>query len=186
MRELFSFVLKNYLSQERAIDPELAAAYVKEIHYQTQNTGQKFYALGFPSGSTFSLRNKHFKGFAGSGADLTLFDKGTSSLLLFEGFMDFLTYLSAKKLSHPDKTTIVMNSSAMLGRVVDFIKSTAIITEIEYFRDRDELEGGNTGLLSLVQLQKKVAPIIVYDRSEAYRDYKDLNDWRQHLHHAKK
>lgn len=179
--ELYSFALKNYLSQERCIDPDLAKLYVKEVHYQTLKTGQKFFALGFPSGTTFALRNKLFKGFAGTGADLSIFEKHSSSVLLFEGFIDFLSYLSAKRINQPDKTAIVMNSSAMLGRVVNYVKKSPKIKEIEYFRDRDELNSGTTGTQSFQQLQAQILPVVVVDRSNAYLNHKDLNEWRQQV-----
>lgn len=180
--ELYSFTLKNYLSQERCIDPELAKHYVKEVQYKTLKTGQTFYALGFPSGSTFVLRNKIFKGFAGAGVALSIFEKQSPSIILFEGFIDFLSYLSAKRLIHPDKTAIVMNSSSMLKHVVDYVKKSPHITEIEYFRDRDEKHHSkNTGKLSLDKLKEELEPLQVIDRSNAYPDHKDLNEWRQHI-----
>ena len=84
VQELFSFPLKNYLSLERFINLELAKPYIKEIRYKP-SSGKVFYAVGFKSGEAFSLRSKFFKGFAGTGIDISIFEKKSSTVNLFEG-----------------------------------------------------------------------------------------------------
>jgi len=126
VKPLFSFPLKNYLSDTRKINLNIADQYIKEVHCQLTATGNNFYTIGFKSGTTYSLRNKNFKGFAGTGADITIFDHQTS---------------------------------------------------IHYFRGRDELEGKNTGLNTLKELNTQLINIKIKDMSATYPQYKDLNDW---------
>jgi len=177
VKPLFSFPLKNYLSDTRKINLNIADQYIKEVHCQLTATGNNFYAIGFKSGATYSLRNKNFKGFAGTGVDITIFDHQTSNILVFEGFIDFLSYLTAKKVSKPPFTCVVLNSSAMIGRLITYVNNTPLISSIDYFRDRDELEGKNTGLNTLKELNSQLQKIKIRDMSVTYPQYKDLNDW---------
>lgn len=174
---LFSFPLKDYLAKTRKINLDIASRYIKEVHCQIKATNKTFYAIGFPSGSTYALRNKNFKGFAGTGANISIFDYQTSNVLVFEGFIDFLSYLTAKDINEPPYTTVVLNSSAMIGRLINYVQSQSHVSSVDYFRDRDELEGKNTGLKTLSDLKKQLPTIKIHDKSEAYSDYKDLNDW---------
>lgn len=175
--EIYHYPLKNYLTDTRKIPLNIASRYLKEIHCKVDSTGKDFYALGFPAGKTYSLRNKYFKGFASTGVDISVFAKQTERGLLFEGFMDFLSYLTAKQLIEPDCTAIVMNSSTMLHRVVEYLKSRPDIKNLEYFRDRDELAGKTTGIDSLKSLQETLLGVSITDQSNTYAAFKDLNDW---------
>ena len=177
VKELYSFPLKEYLTQERKINLNIAGRYLKEVHCHISATNKAFYAIGFPSGSAYALRNRNFKGFAGTGADITIFDYKTSNILLFEGFMDFLSYLTAKNINEPSCTAVVLNSSAMIGRLINYVQNSPHISSVDYFRDRDELEGKNTGLKTLSDLKEQLPAIKINDKSEAYSEYKDLNDW---------
>ena len=177
VKELYSFPLKEYLTQERKINLNIANRYVKEVHCHIPTTNKPFYAIGFPSGSAYALRNRNFKGFAGTGADITIFDYKTSNILLFEGFMDFLSYLTAKNINEPFFTSAVLNSSTMIGRVINYVQNHPNISSIDYFRDRDELEGKNTGLKTLSDLKEQLPTVKINDKSEAYPECKDLNEW---------
>lgn len=175
--EIYHYPLKNYLTDTRKIPLNIASRYLKEIHCKVESTGKEFYALGFPAGKTYALRNKYFKGFASTGVDISVFAKQTERGLLFEGFMDFLSYLTAKQLIEPDCTAIVMNSSTMFHRVVEHLKSHPNITRLDYFRDRDELAGKTTGIDSLKSLQEALLGVSITDQSNTYAAFKDLNDW---------
>lgn len=89
IKPLFNFPLKNYLSDTRKINLNIADLYIKEVHCKLTVTGNNFYAIGFKSGSTYSLRNKNFKGFACTGADITILDHQTSNILFFKGLLIF-------------------------------------------------------------------------------------------------
>ncbi|QUI62497.1 hypothetical protein GSF04_08200 [Pseudoalteromonas sp. A22] len=184
VQALFSYPLKQYLQNDRKINLNIAKGYVQEVTCRLIASGKQFYSIGFASGSTFALRNKNFKGFAGLGVDISVFDKGTSKTLLFEGFIDFLSYLTAKSLHTPPFTTVVLNSSAMLDRFVQFVAQHPAITEIDYFRDRDELNNKTTGLETLKQLKNSLNHLKINDLSSAYPNHKDLNEWLiEHVSH---
>jgi len=177
VKPLYSYPLKQYLVKERKIDLDIAAQYVKEVKCQLRKSNKTLFAIGFASGDTFAIRNKHFKGFAGTGVDIRIFQKQTKKVLLFEGFIDFLSYLTAKKIKESPFTAVVLNSSAMLDRFIQLVEQSPQVTEVDYFRDRDELNGKTTGLDTLQQLKKKLKKAKINDLSEAYPKHKDLNDW---------
>lgn len=139
VKPLYSYPLKHYLSKDRGIDLDIADQYVKEVTCLLCKSNKTLFAIGFASGATFAIRNKHFKGFAGVGVDISIFQKQTAKVLLFEGFIDFLSYLTAKKIKESPFTAVVLNSSAMLERFIEFIVQNTYVEEIYYFRDRDEL-----------------------------------------------
>ncbi|MBU2969824.1 hypothetical protein KO527_10745 [Pseudoalteromonas sp. C2R02] len=64
VKDLYSYPLKNYLSGVRKINLDITNQYIKEVTCQVITTGKVFYSIGFPSGITYALRNKNFKGFA--------------------------------------------------------------------------------------------------------------------------
>ncbi len=131
-----------------------------------------FYGIGFKSGETWSIRRNGFKGFLGKGTNITIFDYKTEKVLLFEGFMDFLSYLTAKNIKKPNHTTIVLNSAVHMRRAIEYIRKNEQINTISYFRDRD-----NAGVESLLKLQDEFQSHKILDESEKYPHNKDLNEW---------
>ncbi len=79
----------------RKIDLDIAKSYLKEIHYRPVDGVNSFYALGFPSGDGFEVRSRSFKGSVGVHKEISTLNLGNGkSLSIFEGFMDFLAFLS--------------------------------------------------------------------------------------------
>lgn len=175
VKELFSYPLKNYLQEDRKINIDIAKVHIKEIVYKHVEKNINFYGVGFRSGDTWVIRRKQFKGFLSKSADITLIDNKTDNILLFEGFIDFLSYLTAKRIKQPQSSVIVLNSAIFMNRAIDFIKENDNIKSIDYFRDRDE-----TGEQSLDRLEKALNNVIIRDKSEVYPNHKDLNEWLIH------
>ena len=172
VKELFSYPLKNYLKDERKINLDIAKNHVKEIVYRHIDKNIQFYGIGFKSGDTWVIRRNKFKGFLGKGADISIIDLKTDKVLMFEGFIDFLSYLTAKNINTPHSTVIVLNSAVFLNRALDFVKENTNIKTIDYYRDRDD-----TGEQSLAKLQKQSCGLVINDKSERYPNHKDLNEW---------
>ncbi len=96
-KELTYNPLIQYL-KIRCIDLDIARQYLKEIHFKPQDKLVEYFALGFAVGDSFEVRNKYFKGFVGTGKTISIINpKQSSTLLVFEGFMDFLSYLTYLK-----------------------------------------------------------------------------------------
>ena len=175
VKDLFSYPLKNYLKDERKINLDIAKNHVKEVVYKHIEKDIQFYGIGFKSGDTWVIRRDQFKGFLGKGADISIINMKTDKVLIFEGFIDFLSYLTAKKINNPKYTVIVLNSAVFINRALDFIKENDYIKTVDYFRDRDD-----TGEQSIKRVEKFLSGVIINDKSEVYPNYKDLNEWLIH------
>lgn len=173
IQKIYRYPLKNYLA-DRRIPLALAEKYLEEIEY-CDPKGRTFYTLGFKAGDTYAHRNKLFKGFLGKGADITIFDKKTPEILVFEGFFDFLSYLAIEKRSQPPLTTIVMNSTSFISRVRKFIAERPFLTRVYTYLDNDE-----AGQRSFMSLKKEFPSVEISDRSATYAPFDDLNEWLIH------
>ena len=89
--ELGSTALTSYL-HKRGIPVEIAQKYCREIRYQI---GEKiYYGIGFQNDfDGWEIRNPYFKG-STSPKDTTTIQNGCKQVCVFEGFIDFLTYLA--------------------------------------------------------------------------------------------
>lgn len=129
--------LLQYLDA-RCIDHNVAGRFLKEVRYRPREKLAEFYALGWPSGEGFDIRSSAFKGFAGQGKDISRLGLADGkSLSIFEGFFDFLAFLTYYDISDFRNSAIVMNSTALRKRVLeeillyDFVKSTSSWTTID-------------------------------------------------------
>ena len=91
--------------------------------------------------------------------------------MVFEGFMDFLSYLSLKAGLSPTIDTVVLNSVTNLQKAVPFLQSHRTI---HAFLDNDE-----AGRKAFAQLQESLPLAGVVDQSVFYRNHKDLNEYWQ-------
>ena len=91
--------------------------------------------------------------------------------MVFEGFMDFLSYLSLKGNPSPTIDTTILNSVANLKKAIPFLQSHRTV---HAFLDNDE-----AGRESLASLRKSLSDLDVVDQSAFYRNHKDLNDYWQ-------
>ena len=83
----------------------------------------------------------------------------------------FLTYLEAKKIQIPQHTAIILNSSSFIGGLISHIQKSGITT-VDYFRDRDD-----AGFRTLEKLQESCPDVLINDKSDSYKNHKDLNQW---------
>jgi DNA primase len=152
--------LLQYL-QERCINVDVAKANCKQIHYNIKD--KNYFAIGFQNNTGgWELRNKYFKGC--SGKDITTADNGGDSCVLFEGFFDYLSYLT---LRHDNVTSnvCVLNTVINLEKAKGFLKQHKTTSS---FLDNDD-----AGRTAIAELQKD--GINAIDESNKYSEYKDLN-----------
>lgn len=123
--------LLSYLT-ERSIDLDTARMHCSEVHYRVAD---KFYfAIGFRNDAGgWELRNRYFKGCT-SKAPATL-NGGYPTCLVFEGFMDFLSYLTLKRTPNLSHNIAVLNSVTNLSKAVPFIASHE---QVYAYLDNDE------------------------------------------------
>lgn len=167
IKPLLDYRLIEYLQSKRAINIEIAQAYCKQVHYSTG--GKQFFAIGFQGDAGgWELRNEYFKG-STSPKSLTTINKSSPTCLLFEGFMDMLSYLTLKNLARPNLDIIVLNSVVNLSKASEFLlRHQAIHT----FLDNDE-----AGKRAVEQLRQTLPNSEVVDQSVFYKNFKDLNEY---------
>ena len=157
--------LIGYL-RERGIDPAVAGALCREVHYAIGE--RRFFAIGFRNDAGgWELRSPQFKG-SSAPKTITTFDRHGDTALLFEGFFDLLSYLTLQHVPEPTADTAVLNSVVNLPRALPFLARHATI---HAFLDNDE-----AGRLSLERLRSALPEATVIDRAESYRAHKDLNE----------
>ena len=165
---LTHLALFSYL-KERSIDINIAKRYCSEVHYFVAE--KTYFAVGFQNDAGgYELRNKYFKGSI-TPKNISTINNISDSVMVFEGFMDFLSYLSLKHNPSPAIDTAVLNSTANLYKAIPFLKSHRTV---HAFLDNDD-----TGRKSLVSLRELLASSEVIDQSIFYRNHKDLNDYWQ-------
>jgi hypothetical protein len=159
--------LLNYL-RDRGIDTRLAAGLIEEAVYRRGDA--RYTALAFANrNGGHELRNPKFKGTLGS-KDITLLEGDPRHVLVFEGFMDFLSHVTFQR-QRPEATVVVLNSVAMRHKAVDAILGLKP-ESVELYRDNDR--AGEELLEYLVQALPGTS---VIDRADQYRGFKDLNEW---------
>ena len=158
--------LVGYLAS-RGIVPSVAAAFCREVRYEVN--GRAFFAVGFRNDAGgWELRSARFKG-GSSPKHITTIDNRSDTVIAFEGFMDFLAYLSLK---YPERLRIdaaVLNSVVNLPKAVPFISRHPVI---HAFFDNDE--AGRKATADLIRLCPRNE---VIDQSSFYSGHKDVNDY---------
>ena len=170
---LSSPALFSYLRQ-RGINTELARRECCEVRYLTD--GKPYFAVGFPNRSGgYEIRNKFFKGCIAP-KDITHIRQGEpkEACYLFEGFMDYLSFLTLRLERCPDhpeldgQDYIVLNSTANLSKAM---RPLGGYGRIHCFLDNDK-----AGMEAVRELQEEYG-LRIRDASHIYEGYNDLNDF---------
>lgn len=163
VRPLENPALRDYL-MERGIDLDTARVHCSEVHYRVTN--KSYFAVGFRNDAGgWELRNRYFKGCTSKA--LTTHRSDYPTCLVFEGFMDYLSYLTLKCNPNPPHNFAVLNSVTNLDKAVPFIASHE---QVYAYLDNDE-----AGRKATEEL--KASCCNLYDQSVHYRPYNDLNDY---------
>ena len=161
--------LQNYLREVRKIDLAVASPYLRHIRYEVG--GREYSAIGFPNrAGGYELRgDKTFKGtIAPKDISVVAGEANNTPLCIFEGFMDFLSYLTMKE-KESISSSIVLNSVSNLPRAIAYLCKNGI-DSVRAFLDNDQ--AGRKALQTLCS-----AGIKVEDMSRHYSRYKDLNEY---------
>ena len=170
---LSSPALLSYLRQ-RGINTELAKRECREVRYLTD--GKPYFAVGFPNRSGgYEIRNKFFKGCIAP-KDITHIrqEQPRETCCLFEGFMDYLSFLTLRLERCPDRPDldgqdyIVLNSTSNLSKAIQPLGGYG---HVHCFLDNDR-----AGMEAVRELQKEYG-LRIRDVSYIYGGYNDLNDF---------
>ena len=170
---LSSPALLSYLRQ-RGINTELAKRECYEVRYQTD--GKPYFAVGFPNRSGgYEIRNKFFKGCIAP-KDITHIrqEQTKETCYIFEGFMDYLSFLTLRLERCPDRPEldgqdyIVLNSTSNLSKAIHPLG--------DYERIHCFLDNDKAGMEAVQELREEYG-MRIRDASHIYGGYNDLNDF---------
>jgi len=162
--------LIKYLG-ERCIDIEIARTVCKELHFDTR--GKHYFGIGFPNiAGGYEIRNSFFKGGI-TPKDISLFhnEESKQSCLVFEGFMDFLSFMMLRRKENDGlkrQDYLVLNSVSNIQKALEPLSH---YENVQCFLDNDE--AGRKAYQALLMGLK--VPVI--DSSGLYADCKDLNEF---------
>ena len=163
--------LLDYLT-ERDIDLDTARVHCSEVHYRVAD--KSYFAVGFRNDAGgWELRNRYFKGCTSKAPTTRRGDYLTC--LVFEGFMDYLSFLTLKRNPNPPHNVVVLNSVTNLAKAVPFIASHE---RVYTYLDNDE--AGRKATTELKEACRNLS-----DQSVHYRPHNDLNDYLRNLRPVK-
>ena len=159
--------LQEYLTKVRCINLENAKPFLKCISYEVR--GRRYQAIGFANLSGgYELRDdKTFKGTIAPKDITPIFTDRAEPVCIFEGFMDFLSFLSMKE--EITNHCLVMNSVSNVARTIRYLNDRHL-THIRAFLDNDE--AGRRAVQDFIK-----AGFHVEDMNIHYKDFKDLNEY---------
>ena len=178
VRDIRSDYLLNYF-ESRKIPEELARKYCREIIMRNQQRNQTFTLIGFENNAGgYALKSPSgYKSTTAAGIT-TINDKGvrtdiptSSSVLVFEGFFDFLSWQVLQSSLCPSCDVVVLNSVSNLNRASDYLR---LHDKIVCFLDNDTAGKKAFSSIKTMLPDKQIA-----DMSHLYQKHKDLNEMLQ-------
>ncbi|MDE3183185.1 MAG: toprim domain-containing protein [Bacteroidota bacterium] len=160
-----SFALLRYVEQRR-IPIDIADQFCREVRYGLNN--KIYYGIGFKNDSGgFEIRNPYFKT-SSSPKDITTIKNKGKEAIVFEGFFDFLSFITIhKKEGAIESNFVILNSVSFFEKARPFMEQHEII---RLYLDRDST-GQNYSRYALALSDK------YRDESILYRHHKDFNEW---------
>ena len=172
---LNNYALLSYV-KSRLIDINLAKQYCHEIHYKLRQRSYFGIAFGNRSGG-YEIRNSYYKGcYKNKDITIVYMCNGViqQHICIFEGFMDFLSYLTLQKVNNrficieASTDYIILNSIGNLKKCLEELEK---FSYIHCYLDNDTAGQKTVETIRGLYEQK------VFDESVRYQEYKDLNDY---------
>ena len=167
-------------AQARAVTKEILERYCEEVLYHIDAYPQKqYFAIGFRNNDGgYVLRSSLTKKCTSSAMTTLdpqgcLTDKVTGDkVLVFEGFMDFLSWISSVQQDTPQYDCCILNSVSNIEKALPWITAHK---NIAAFMDNDEA-GRNTLQKIIENVPDDAGKVCVYDMAKLYEGYNDLNE----------
>ena len=175
---LSSPALLSYL-QERGINTELAKRECSEAHFT--NNGKRYFAIAFPNVSGgYEIRNRYFKGCIAPKeiSHIRQAGKARTACYVFEGFMDYLSFLTLRQESCPNYPELDGQDYIVLNSVSNINK--ALYPLGNYERIHCFFDNDHAGLEALQQIRMEYGrDRYIRDASQIYGGCKDLSEYLQ-------
>jgi hypothetical protein len=160
---LRSSVLKEYL-YKRGLNYNQIAKYIHEVRYK--NKGREYYGIGFNNNSGgYEIRNPLSKVCIGK-KDISIIGNNSPVISVFEGFIDFLSYICL--FGEQTSDYLVLNSISQVNKAISYC-SESNKAVLLYF---DNDTAGDTATAKFLSSDNKTQ-----DMRALYQGYKDLNDY---------
>ena len=167
-------------AQSRAVSKEVLAKYCEEVIYHIDSApDRKFFAIGFKNNSGgYALRSSISK--QCSSSDITTLDSSgqmsrevtSDKVIIFEGFMDFLSWITEVKQQTPQYDCCILNSVSNVAKALPWIMEHR---NIAAFMDNDQ--AGRETLQKIIDsVSESAHDVCVYDMARLYEGYNDLNE----------
>ena len=142
---------------------------IQEIHYQMND--KKYFGIGFKNDSDgYEIRNAYSKICLGK-KDITTIKNNSKSLLVFEGFFDFLSFKNIEEsLENEPSDYMILNSVSMINKIKNSLET---YEKIDLYFDNDEAGNCAVEIIKNERIEAEDCRIL-------YSDFKDLNDWLIH------
>lgn len=182
--------LVSYMCGERGIPRPLLDRYCRQVTYHPRsNSSRHFTVVGFPNnaggytlrgtGDPGRAKRNYLSGITTISSDGTYSPGGEATserCALFEGFVDFLSWLAWRGVEVPGMDVCVLNSTSNLAQSGEWVRSHGVVRS---FFDNDEAGDGATRELARVC---SAAGLDFKDGRGAYPKHDDINDaWKAEL-----
>ena len=167
-------------AQSRAVTKEILERYCEEVLYHIDVYPQRqYFAIGFKNNDGGYVLRSSLTKKCTSSAMTTLDPEGNlttkvagDKVLVFEGFMDFLSWISSVKQETPQYDCCILNSVSNIEKALPWITAHK---NIAAFMDNDEA-GRNTLQKIIENVPDEAGKVCVYDMAKLYEGYNDLNE----------
>jgi hypothetical protein len=167
---IYSASLQDYLLS-RKIPLSIANNFCHEVDFQLYY--KNYTAIGFPNNAGgYELRNAHFKGSSSPKEVTQIGEDYSSGIFLFEGFFDFLSYLTIQHhkgilLPKQQPNFLILNSIGFIEKMKPTLEK---YISAHLYLDRDSK--GLSVTKELLSHSNKFQ-----DQSHWYQNHKDLNEY---------
>jgi len=145
------------------------------------HNGKRYFAIAFPNASGgFEVRNRYFKGCIAPKeiSHIRQSGKARNTCYVFEGFMDYLSFLTLRQESCPNYPELDGQDYIVLNSVSNVNK--ALYPLGNYERIHCFLDNDHAGMETLRQIRMEYGrDRYIRDASQIYRGCKDLNEYLQ-------
>lgn len=168
--DLKHFRLIEYLDS-RNINIDLAKKYLKEIYFTVIKTDSFNFALAIENQlNGYEFRNVFMKGSI-NGKSYTLINPGNNQdIAIFEGFIDFLSFLTDHNLQDFKSTVLILNSVNLRNETLE-VFNKHFYKKAYCFLDNDKA-GQET-----FEFYKENLTLPIIDKSVIYKNFDDYNEY---------
>ena len=170
IRNLKNPILLEYIVS-RKISIDIAKKFLSEIYFINNSNNKNYFACAWENKNKgWEWNNKYGKGVIGN-KNITLIEGSVkcSNLLIFEGFFDFLSYLSFIEKKQLKSEYLILNSVTQIKKAFKFISDNSF-NKIFLYLDNDQ--AGNKATDEFSKINKNIS-----DERKLYKNYKDFNEF---------